>query len=142
VCAEGFVAVCGTGDCLAQESLCDGTPDCANEADEDAAVCFPAAVQDWIVVDACEDGYDTMWRVYSLDRGWAWPDADSTFLTGGLGVETLESIECVLGETLCFGARAGDMSWGIGLDGAETCDDCCWPCASDTVYVGELLCAG
>ena len=140
VCDDGFVAVCGTGDCLSQGRLCDGTADCANASDEDPMVCFDGAVQEWSVIDDCDDGHDIAWRVWSQDREWVWPSVDDVFTTDGLGVTSREPIECLTDELLCFGGVAGERQWGIGLDGAGSCDDCCQPCASDVVEIGTLTC--
>lgn len=140
-CADGFVAVCGTGDCVATRMLCDGTPDCANAADEDPYVCHDGAVQTWSFVDACGDDDDIQWRVWSQDREWVWPNVEGTFTSVGQGGETREPIECLVGETMCFGGESSDGTiWGIGLDGRGACDDCCHPCSGDPVDLGELDC--
>ncbi|MEM6292154.1 MAG: hypothetical protein AAGA54_12840 [Myxococcota bacterium] len=140
VCAEGFVAVCGTGDCLPEALLCDGNDDCVNGNDELAEVCTSADVQQWAVTDVCDDGQDIAWRLWSLDRGWVWPSLSSTFFTDGYDVITYTSIECVTGETICLGAELGGASWGVGLDGVGDCEDCCWPCQEGVVDFGALAC--
>lgn len=140
-CAEGFVAVCGTGDCVATRALCDGSPDCANAADEDPYVCHDGAVQSWSLVDACDDGDDLQWRVWSRDRDWVWPNIDDVFVSSGLDTVSRESIECLVGETMCFGGVAGDgAAWGVGLDGRGSCGDCCFECSGDPVVLGDLTC--
>lgn len=139
-CAEGFVAVCGTGDCIPEASLCDGYQDCQNGKDEEPAVCYPAAAQEWIVVDDCDDGLDVEWRLWGDDRDWVWPGPDEVFVTRGLGVESSELIECIEGEVVCFGASAGDLSWGISADGSGGCEDCCFVCEATVVDVGLLSC--
>lgn len=140
-CAEGFVAVCGTGDCTATASLCDGTVDCANAADEDVRVCFDGEVQQWSIVDDCDDGRGIAWRLFSQDRDWIWPGPDDTFASAGLGVSASESIECLVGELVCFGGAAGDRSWGVGLDGRAECEDCCQPCSATSVELEPLTCS-
>lgn len=139
-CADGFVAVCGTGDCVASRALCDGAADCANAADEDPLVCFDGAVQPWTVVDRCDDGAPVRWRVWAQDRDWVWPNPDETFVSDGYDRETEQSIECLVGELLCFGAESAGSVWGVGLDGRGQCDDCCEPCGIEAVDVGELTC--
>ncbi|MBK6916114.1 MAG: hypothetical protein IPH07_01820 [Deltaproteobacteria bacterium] len=139
-CAEGFVAVCGTGDCIPIGQLCDGTPDCVNGSDEDPMVCFAGSVQTWTLEDACDDGLAIQWRVFSMDRDWLWPGPDAVFTSVAPHEPSYESVECLDGELLCFGAQAGDRQWGIGLDGRGECDDCCQPCASDTVELAPLAC--
>jgi len=144
LCDEGYVATCGGADCLAIERVCDGIDDCADGADEDPMVCVDQAIQEWVVTDACLDGYDVQWRVWSLDRDWVWPSIDDTFWTVGLDVASVEPIECIEGELLCFGGESGPadgpLRWGIGLDGAGECDDCCAPCAADVIDVPALRC--
>ncbi len=139
-CADGFVAVCGTGDCLPEGSVCDGVEDCINAADESREVCTAAEVQQWALTDGCDDGQDVAWRLWSRDRGWVWPNPDETFLTEGPGLLSRQSIDCVRGETICLGAEVGDASWGAGLDGTFSCDDCCVSCAEGLVDFGTLAC--
>lgn len=140
VCSDGFVAVCSTGDCIAAGRLCDGTSDCPNAADEDPLVCFDGSVQQWSTADGCDDGRPIQWRVWAQERDWVWPGPDAVFSTAELDVVDRERIECVAGELLCFGAQAGDRTWGVGLDGAGECEDCCQPCASAPVDMGVLTC--
>jgi hypothetical protein len=140
VCADGFVAVCSTGDCIAQSSVCDGAVDCANEADESSEICDTFVVQTWTITDACDDGVDVQWRLWSEDGTWVWPNIEEVFVTQGFGARTSESIECLEGETLCFGGAADGAAWGVGVDGAMTCDGCCFRCASESIEYGDLLC--
>ncbi len=143
VCAAGFVAVCSTGDCIAASSLCDGVPDCANEADESSEVCDTFVVQTWHVVDDCDDGLDVEWRLWSEDGTWVWPNIEEVFMTAGLGARVTESIECLEGETVCLGAAAEGASghrWGVGIDGEMSCDGCCFRCEAGSIDYGALLC--
>ena len=139
-CADGFVAVCGTGDCLPETSLCDGVEDCANAADEDPEICFPIIVQEYLVTDRCDDGQPVVWRLWAGDRDWVWPDPEDAFVTAGFGVLSSELIECRRGELVCFGASLGDAYWGVGADGMRSCEDCCYACAGDSVELGALGC--
>lgn len=140
VCEQGFIAVCGTGDCLALRQLCDGVPDCPNHADESLQTCNPPRTQQWTMTDDCVDGQDMEWRLYSRDRDWAWPSANDTFVTSGLGIPSHEEIECLGREWICYGAAADGLEWGIGLDASRTCDDCCFRCGDDPVDLGSLTC--
>ncbi len=140
VCEEGFVAVCGTGDCLALRQLCDGVPDCPNQADEAAQTCAQQSVQQWTLVDDCDDDQDLEWRLWSRDRDWAWPIPDHTFLTDGFALPSHEEIECFKGELICFGARGGELEWGVGLDGTGHCEDCCFVCSETPIDLGGLAC--
>lgn len=140
VCADGFVAVCGTGDCMPEAQVCDGIVDCINERDEDVEVCEVAEVQHWAVVDGCDDGVDVAWRLWARDRGWVWPSLDDAFVTEGVDVVSRESIECVRGETICLGAEANGAQWGVGPDGIADCSDCCFECLPGVIDFGTLAC--
>ena len=140
VCADGFVAVCGTGDCMPIEQVCDGIEDCVNERDEDPEVCEVAEVQQWTLIDGCDDGIDVSWRLWARDRGWVWPSLEEVFFSEGPDVVSRTTIECVRGETICLGAQAGDVEWGIGAFGNGTCDDCCKPCLPGVIEFGTLAC--
>ena len=38
---------------------------------------------------------------------------------------------CEVGALICYGAETDprtDIYWGVGLDGVESCADCCEPC--------------
>lgn len=140
VCVDGFVAVCGVADCLAEAALCDGVSDCANADDERAEVCFETVVMEWSVGDDCEDGVSTQWRLWATERDWVWPGPEQTFHTPALHERGVESVECVQGETVCLGASAGELDWGVGLSGVLSCDDCCEPCRPERIEYGGLGC--
>lgn len=140
VCEQGFIAVCGTGDCLALRQLCDGVPDCPSSADEAPQTCAQESIQQWTLDDACDDGVNLSWRLWSIDRDWAWPGADGVFVSEGLGVPSHEEIECRKGETVCFGGEAAGLTWGVGLDGEGGCDDCCYQCSEESIDLGSLGC--
>lgn len=139
-CVDGSVAVCGNGACVATRNLCDGTADCPDGGDERPLVCFDGAVQPWRFVDLCDDDEDIRWRVWAQDRDWVWPDPESTFTAEGFAAISQQTIECVVGELLCFGAESEDSVWGVGLDGRGACDDCCEPCGIEVVDMGDLRC--
>ncbi|MCX4239350.1 low-density lipoprotein receptor class A repeat-containing protein [Paraliomyxa miuraensis] len=140
VCEQGFLAVCGTGDCLALRQLCDGIPDCANGNDEAAQTCAQQKVQQWTLVDDCDDDLDVRWRLWSRDRDWAWPGPEETFVSDGVGLPSHEEIECLQGELVCVGAAAGGLSWGVGLDGRGQCEACCFDCTEEPVDLGAFGC--
>lgn len=140
VCDDGFVAVCGTGDCVPEAVLCDGTADCANEADEHPDVCFETVQMEWTVVDDCDDGDAVQWRVWAADRDWVWPGPDVTFFSGMVFEPSTEAIECFEGELVCFGGSASDTDWGVGMSGTIACDDCCERCGAVSIDYGALSC--
>ena len=139
-CDVGAVSVCGVGGCLPIDALCDGDNDCPDGEDETLDVCNPMVLMDWSIIDSCADGFNIDWRLFSQDRDWVWPNADEVFQTPGLSIEQIEVIECAFGELICFGGAAGELSWGVGIDGADDCNDCCWQCDEILVEFPYLTC--
>lgn len=140
-CQAGSVSVCGNGGCLPLDQVCDGEINCQDGVDEAVEICNPTVEMNWSVIDSCPDGLDSEWRLFSDDRDWNWPAGEDVFWTDGLDVEVIATIECSLGESICFGAGAGEQTWGIGLDGLGDCEDCCWQCDSITALVPYLICS-
>ncbi len=119
------------GDCYCEEGY-DGS-------DPRGEGCSP--VMTFLLTDACDDGDDVMWKLFSDDRDWTWPTGAETYTTRGFDVDNYESILCERGEWICFGAQSeGGLTWGVGLDYAESCDDCCFECGSYTQDLGFLTC--
>lgn len=142
-CELDHVAVCGTNaGCIPEARLCDDQADCPDSADENVAVCQPPVFQDWIITDACDDGLDIEWRLFALDRDWAWPSIDTVWVTQGLLVDSYATIQCFAGETICTAQAAGSRTWGLALDGSGSCDDCCFICGEQTLFdAGYLECS-
>ncbi len=141
-CDIGHVAACaGSADCLPEEKVCDGEADCPNGEDEAADVCNVTILQELLLTDACDDGFDVDWRLWSEDNSWVWPGPESAFQTAGYYVDNYETIECYDGEWMFFGAEGGGFAWGVGLDGGEPCDSCGYQCGSaGTIDLGYLTC--
>ncbi len=141
VCNVGHVSVCGDGTCTDEALVCDGEYDCPNGADEDMSVCNPPVEVELLITDECDDGLDIDYRLFSEDRDWVWP-ASGVFTTGGLFTDTYEEITCLQGEAICFGGAAGEFIWGVGLEGTDSCPDCCWICDAyfGPVDLGRLTC--
>jgi hypothetical protein len=116
------------GDCACLEYF-DGDPNVA---------CDP--VMRWYVTDACDDGLPIRIRLFAQDRDWSWPALPDYYETTGLQEIDFIDITCVPGESICYGAQAGDREWGVGLDGADTCDECCFECDAVDVDIGLLTC--
>jgi hypothetical protein len=139
VCLSGFVG-CGTGDCIDVRKLCDGVEDCPAGGDEGEQRCTPTIEQTYLVTDGCDDGLDAQYRLWAQQRDWVWPGPDDTFVTPGLGVTVSQVIECIDGELVCVGARAGDLVYGVDLDASISCEDCCFVCEPSTIDYGFLDC--
>ena len=98
---------------------------------------------DLLITDLCDDGLDIEWRIFAEERSWVWPDGSQVFVTAGYDVDTVETLQCYEGETLCFGAASGDQVWGLGLEGPGgnlSCTDCCFDCGAYLFDLGFLTC--
>ena len=101
--------------------------------------CSP--VMTFRITDACDDGHDIEWKLFSDDRDWTWPTGAAVYTTRGLDYDSYESILCDEGELICFGAESGTgLVWGVGLDYSAACDDCCFVCGSYEQDLGLLYC--
>jgi hypothetical protein len=95
-------------------------------------------VQEVWVEDRCDDGRDIQFTLQAVERDEWWD-----FYTPGYGLNTSVEIVCEEGELICFGGEAGELKWGVGLDGydsSDDCDWCCFDCFADTVDLGYLTC--
>ncbi|MDW6025176.1 hypothetical protein SAZ10_25790 [Mesorhizobium sp. BAC0120] len=69
-------------------------------------------------------------QLFSQSRNHVWPGSDEVYMLDDGETKTM-SLSCQDGESICYGAWiSGDQStfWGVGPDGEETCDDCCYTC--------------
>ena len=96
-------------------------------------------VQTIWIQDECDDGLNIEYVFWAQDREWRWP-AEGTYETPDLGDNDIRDLTCIEGELICFGAEAGGLFWGVGLDGSEPCSDCCFECFADTYDLGFLEC--
>lgn len=67
---------------------------------------------------------------YSQDRNHVWPGNDQVYLLDDYDTHEF-SLSCNKGEKICYGAwvrNRSDLYWGVGLDNAEYCKDCCYNC--------------
>ena len=94
----------------------------------------------WWVADFCDDGLDVQWRLFAQDADYEWPGDGGVFVTPGFGQDQYESTYCIEGESICFGGIAGDLEWGVGINGDLPCEDCCFSCEPVTHLIGELTC--
>jgi len=72
-------------------------------------------------------------QLYSQSRDHVWPGPDEVYLLDDGETKTM-SLSCQDGESICYGAWiSGDQSsyWGVGPDGEQTCDNCCYTCEGD-----------
>ena len=85
---------------------------------------------EWTFEDACADGRDAHVRFFQFRSGRivrTWPSSTHAYVARFGQPETaiLEPSQPELGGQICFGAEAGNLYWGVGIDGDESCDRCC-----------------
>ena len=128
--------------CGVQAVRINGMCECLSGYEGDPeTVCDP--IMTFLITDACDDGLDLEWRAFALDRDWIWPGASEVFVTPGFDVDAHQKIACIRDETVCIGAAAGEVEWGLGLDGpqaAQSCGDCCYTCGPWEVDLGLYTC--
>jgi hypothetical protein len=80
-------------------------------------------------------------ELYSQDRDHVWPGNGQVFLFDD-GEEKTVPLSCEDGESICYGAWiSGDPAtyWGVGPDGTEECEDCCYVCNGGVTESIELV---
>ncbi len=129
--------------CGAHAECIDGSCECEpGHVPDDTAPEDCVAVQKILVEDGCDDGRDIDFRIWSSDGTWVWPGGTDVFRTIGYGLVTVAEIACPDGLTVCFGAASDGTQWGVGLDGDQPCDACCFDCFAGTMDMGVLVCDG
>jgi hypothetical protein len=75
--------------------------------------------------------YKVEMKFFSSDRkGFVWPAQGKIFPLNDSGAHSFK-ISCLGGEKICYGAWvAGNKNryWGVGADGREGCEHCCFKC--------------
>ena len=94
------------------------------------------------ISDGCSDGEGFRVRLFDKTDNLVWPEPGRVYvLDPG---ETMDfPIACRPGNKICYGAQTttgNDHYWGIGLDGDQGCDSCCYTCQSQGLGGGNLIC--
>jgi hypothetical protein len=92
------------------------------------------------ITDACLDSLPIDYKFYDEDNHLVWPSANSYFETPGYNIEDTNDLVCITGSQICYGAEAGDIYWGVGLNNEYGCDDCCVTCEPDLFQGWTLGC--
>ena len=102
------------------------------------------------ISDGCNDGYDMDYRFFEITgnrKTGVWPVDNLVWTTRSLGTVHTHTLSCKVGTNVCFGARRRKSNpisyWGIGIDGNQSCSDCCYSCPSSgqvTTNVENLIC--
>lgn len=99
----------------------------------------------WTITSEYE--YRIQVEFYSQNRNSAWPGGTKAYYVNDYAPHTYY-LSCIRGEKICYGAwpTGGDGSgnystyWGAGLDGRQSCRNCCGICGADnpnTRLVGD-----
>jgi hypothetical protein len=100
------------------------------------------ARMEWSLVDGCNDGRGIAVRLFDKTNNLLWPSASQYWRTGPGGSVDVP-IACQRGARICYGAATDPQTtsyWGIGLDGRQGCDSCCFTC--DDYRVSRTLVCG
>ncbi len=101
----------------------------------------PMAAMDWVLFDGCTDGLGLQAAFFDFDHGRIWPSSQEVYVAPpGGAIDT--RIVCEVGALICYGAETdplSDIFWGVGIDGQESCADCCEPCEDALVEI-DLVC--
>ncbi len=84
--------------------------------------------------------YIVHFQLFSDDRNHVWPSASRVWVLDDSEVHSVR-ISCNYGEKICYGAwPSGNTSriWGVGSEGREGCEDCCYICDGGTTAIHNL----
>ena len=95
----------------------------------------------WSFLDACDDGSGIELRFFDLTNDLVWPSDDEVYVLDRTEIFSFP-LACRAGAKVCYGADDGlgiDW-WGVGIDGDEDCEDCCYTCPAGgaTVDLGPI----
>lgn len=96
----------------------------------------------WNLTNLCLNGETINVRFFDAANGMVWPAAtDGVYLLPRGGVLN-QTLECITGGTVCYGARqpSNGIYWGVDIDGGQSCSSCCFTCAPATFTPGPLFC--
>ena len=97
--------------------------------------------------DLCPDGETYQMRFFDETLNIVWPlnaDLGGVYIGDGDGTTTGSTLQCILGDKVCFGAEPypsdRGVYWGVDLDNAENCIGCCYTCANMNISY-NLICS-
>lgn len=82
------------------------------------------------LVDECPDTLGIQARFFDDATHTVWPPDPELYVAPAGGI-IQATIACQSGSRICYGAGtdpATDVSWGVGIQNAQTCQDCCYYC--------------
>jgi hypothetical protein len=129
---------CGDGKCSPGETQDSCCTDCGCVLGSYCSVathaCIAASVSmTWTFTDSCVDGLAIQYRFFDSVNGVVWPSTlSNTFQSTADGQTVHNSIACIQGATICYGAEpnptSGTIYWGVDLTGTAGCTACCATC--------------
>lgn len=85
--------------------------------------------------------YKAQVKFFSSDRkGHVWPGQDRAYNLNDGGTHAVK-ISCLGGEKICYGGWVTGNSklyWGVGADGKQGCENCCFKCQGNETPVIHL----
>ena len=103
-----------------------------------------SATMHWRLNDACVDGLGVQARFFDTTNGSVWPGGtNQAWITNVEGGYVDEVLACVPGAKVCYGATPYPPEghyWGSGIDGDQSCTDCCAICGGGAIQPIDLVC--
>ncbi|MCP4677831.1 MAG: hypothetical protein GY854_20395 [Deltaproteobacteria bacterium] len=132
---------CNSGKCILNSKLCDCTSDCP-AGDDEVGCDFERSSITVAITDQCNDSKDINFKFFDDDCDTeTWPES-GFYYTQEYGTKYGETISCITGHRICYGAqvRNGTLVWGLGINGTGSCDNCCTTCGNFGSIDKNLAC--
>ena len=97
------------------------------------------SVLNWTVENGCNQ--TAQFRFFDITRNLLWPNSNQFFTLATSGRSTY-SLRCNVNSKICFGGQpaGGNGFWGLGLNGSQSCANCCYFCTNSSVSLPRLGC--
>jgi hypothetical protein len=73
-------------------------------------------------------------KFFERSRNLVWPGRNQVYVLNDRAVRSI-TLSCNSGDYICYGgSESGNpkIYWGVGIDGKQGCDRCCYYCGSQT----------
>lgn len=92
------------------------------------------------ITDKCDDDYLVKYKFYDRTNDQLWPANNEHYETDYYNRKYSHDLRCLTNGKICYGAKTGDLYWGLGFDGNKACDSCCYHCEQGTNEGWDLTC--